>query len=245
MEWSETGIVLDTQKFGEGSAVISLLTRNHGRHRGLVRGINRKSRLGVYQTGNLVSAVWRARLEDHLGTFLCELTESKASLYLDDPIRLAGLLSACSVIEMVLPEREGYPQVYESLYYFLSNLNSNTWLEEYIKLELMLLSELGFGLDLSTCISTGKTEQLIYVSPKSGCAVNADAGEPYKDNLLSLPDFLGKKNYASSESDLESIYAGLILTGYFMNRYIFVHNKNGEPQARTRLVDRIKQNNII
>jgi DNA repair protein RecO (recombination protein O) len=245
MNWSDIGIVLSARKHGEGSAIVSLMTPEHGRHAGLVRGGSGKRARGIYEAGNLVAVEWRARIEEHLGTFTCELLKPQAALYLDDSLRLAGLSSACSVLEMALPERESHPDVYESLFNFIANLESDTWLESYVEWELHLLAELGFGLDLSSCASTGQQDELIYVSPKSGQAVSTNAGEPYKDKLLALPDFLMGAPNVDQQTDFGAVFLGLHLTGYFMDRHIFIHNKNGAPPARTRLVDRVKQKNTI
>ncbi|MBT3915954.1 MAG: DNA repair protein RecO, partial [Rhodospirillaceae bacterium] len=227
MNWSDIGIVLSARKHGEGSAIVSLMTPGHGRHAGLVRGGSGKRARGIYEAGNLVSVEWRARLEDHLGSFTCELLQPQAALYLDDSLRLAGLSSACAVLEMALPEREPHPEVYESLFSFIANLSEDTWLEEYVKWELELLAELGFGLDLTACASTGQSEELIYVSPKSGQAVSTNAGEPYKDKLLALPEFLMHGLEGAPEIDFSALYLGLNLTGYFMGRHVFIHHKNG------------------
>ncbi len=245
MNWSDIGIVLSARKHGEGSAIVSLMTLEHGRHAGLVRGGSGKRARGIYEAGNLVSVEWRARLEDHLGSFTCELLQPQAALYLDDSFRLSGLSSACAVLEMALPEREPHPEIYESLFNFIVNLSEDTWLEEYVKWELDLLADLGFGLDLTSCASTGQNDELIYVSPKSGQAVSTNAGEPYKDKLLALPDFLMNEQKNPPEIDFNALYLGLNLTGYFMGRHVFSHHNNGEPPARIRLVDRIKQKHTI
>ncbi len=245
MNWSDIGIVLSARKHGEGSAVVSLMTPAHGRHAGLVRGGSGKRARGIYEAGNLVSVDWRARIEEHLGAFTCELLKPQAALYLDDSLRLAGLSSACTVLEMALPEREPHPEVYESLANFITNLDSETWLEDYVRWEIKLLGDLGFGLDLASCASTGQSDELIYVSPKSGQAVSTTAGEPYKDKLLALPSFLQAGANLEMKTDFGEVFQGLLLTGYFMDRNVFIHSKNGAPPARTRLVDRVKQKHTL
>ncbi len=114
MDWSDDGIVLAARKHGESSAVVQLFTRGHGRHAGLARGGAGSKARGVYQPGNVVAARWRARLAEHLGSFTCELVRSHAATILDDPPRLAGLASACAVIEATLPERHPYPALYDA-----------------------------------------------------------------------------------------------------------------------------------
>ena len=245
MNWSDVGIVLSSRKYGENSVIVSLMTPEHGRHLGLVRGGTGKRARGIYQAGNMVSVDWSARIEEQLGTFRCELLKPLAALYLDDPLRLAGLSSACAVAERALPEREDYMDVYESLYDFLVNLGAENWLENYVCWEVSLLASLGFGLNLLSCASTGQNFDLIYVSPKSGQAVSAIAGKPYKDKLLSLPSFLTSERNKSKSINYKPVYQGLYLTGYFLDRNAFVHNKNGAPSARLRLVDQVKQKLII
>ena len=245
MNWSDTGIILSSKKFGENSIIVSLLTPEHGRCSGLVRGGAGRRARGVYQTGNIVSVDWSARIEGQLGTFKCELLRPLAALYLNDALRLAGLSSACAVIEKALPEREIYFNIYESLFSFLTNLDSKIWLESYVRWEIDLLAALGFGLNLTCCASTGECIDLIYVSPKSGHAVSANAGKPYKDKLLKLPNFLIQEREVSTNTNYNVIYQGLYLASYFLDRNVFIHNKNGAPAARARLVDRIRQKHII
>ncbi len=245
MNWSDVGIVLSSKKYGESSVIVSLMTLEHGRHSGLVRGGSGKRARGIYQAGNLVSVDWSARIEDQLGSFRCELLKPLAALYLDDVLRLAGLSSACAVVERALPERENNLDIYESLFNFLINLESEEWLENYVRWEISLLAALGFGLNLSSCASTGQSADLIYVSPKSGQAVSAIAGKPYKDKLLELPSFLTQGLESSTLINYSAIYQGLYLTSYFLDRNAFIHNKNGAPSARDRLVDRVKQKHII
>ena len=245
MNWSDVGIVLSSRKFGESSVIVSLMTPEHGRHAGLVRGGSGKRARGIFQAGNMVSVDWSARVEDQLGSFRCELLKPLAALYLDDSLRLAGLSSACAVVERALPERERYQDVYESLFSFLINLESNDWLENYVRWEISLLTSLGFGLNLSSCASTGQIFDLIYVSPKSGQAVSAIAGKPYKDKLLGLPYFLTHEVKKFTLLNYDAIYQGLYLTSYFLDRHAFIHNKNGAPSARSRLVDQVKQKHII
>jgi DNA repair protein RecO (recombination protein O) len=192
-----------------------------------------------------VAVDWRARIEEHLGAFKCELIQSHAALYLDDRLRLAGLSSACAVLEMGLPEREPYSEVYESLLDFIKNLETEEWLKNYVCWENNLLTALGFGLNLTSCAASGQTNDLIYVSPKSGRAVSKNAGEAYKDRLLSLPGFLTTKVNLNTKTDYTEVYKGLFLTGYFLDRNVFIHNRTGSPPARGRLVDQVRQNHII
>lgn len=238
MEWTDRGIVLSARKHGEGSAVVSLLTLAHGRHAGLARGGASRRQRGLFLAGNEVSARWYARLDEHLGTFECELIHSRAARVMDRPIRLAALSSACALIEAALPERHPYPALHGVVVQLLDALDGDRdWAEPYVRFELVLLTELGFGLDLEACAATGTTEDLSYVSPRSGRAVSTDAGQPFHDRLLALPRFLAEPGAAAPAP--QEIRAGLALTGHFLSRHLFAPHGGRLPPARERLLDRL------
>ena len=243
MDWTDRGIVLSARKHGENAIILSLLTEAHGRHMGLVRGGTSRKVRGIYEPGNLLDAHWRARLEDHLGSYACELAHAHAAQILDDPLRLAGLSSLCAVIETALPEREAHAALYRDTLDLIEHLGDAHWLEAYVRFEVALLREMGFGLDLTTCAATGRNDTLIYVSPRSGCAVSAAAGEPYRDKLLALPQFLVAGDDAVVP--IGHIVEGLRLTGYFLDRSIFVHSQavghSGTPPARERFIERVRR----
>src|SRR5712691_8000053 len=177
MEWRDTGFVLATRRHGESALIVELLTKGHGRHAGLVRGGQSPRRRGVLQPGNSVAASWRGRLPQHLGTLDCELIEAHAARFLDDPDRLAVLGAATALLLAALPG-------------LLGALDSGEWAQSYVAWECDLLAGLGFGLDLGSCAATGASDDLAYVSPRSGRAVSRTAGLPYHDTLLPLPGFL-------------------------------------------------------
>ncbi len=246
MDWTDEGIVLSARKHGESSAIVTLLTRAHGRHLGLVRGGAGRRARGTYEPGNEVAAHWRARLDEHLGAFACELTASHAAPFLDDPLRLAGLAAACAVADATLPEREPHGAAYQALRAFLQALNTPHSAEAYVRWELDLLKELGYGLDLSCCAATGTNERLAFVSPKSGRAVSRAAGEPYRDKLLALPAFLlAGEGPTPGGVPWAEIADGLKLSGYFLERHVFAPHGRPMPAARTRLVDRLVRSDTI
>lgn len=234
MDWRDDGIVLSLRKHGESSVVVHLLTREHGRHAGLVRGGNSKKQRGVLQPGNEVHANWRARLEEHLGGYTIELLDGHAARVLSDPGRLAAMSSACALVDDCLQEREPHPDLFASLKALLTVLTEEEWSATYVAWELSLLAELGFGLDLSQCAATGATDDLIYVSPKSGRAVSAEAGAEYREKLLPLPQFL----IGRGASENMALADGLKLTGYFLDRYMLGPHGKLLPDVRARLVDR-------
>lgn len=242
VDWTDEGIVLAARPHGEGSAVVVLLTRGHGRHAGLVRGAFSGRARGVYQTGNRVTAEWRARLAEHLGNYVCELAEGHAAALLDDPLKLAGLTAACAVAEASLPEREPHPRVHDALVALLNAMANpdlgDAWVAAYVRWEIGVLADLGYGLDLDSCAATGVNDDLAYVSPRSGRAVSLAAGEPYRDRLLPLPRFLIGQTGAGLGGDSDDLFRGLALSGFFLERHVFATHGRQPPPARTRFVER-------
>jgi DNA repair protein RecO (recombination protein O) len=243
IEWSDEAIVLSARRHGENAVIVSLLTRAHGRHAGLVHGGGGRRARGVYEPGNRVSASWRARLSEHLGHYACELAESRAAGLLDDAARLAALTAATAVVDAALPEREPHARLFDSLDRLIAGLCDATagsaWPAHYVRFELDLLAELGFGLDLARCAATGRTDGLAFVSPRTGRAVSAEAAAPYQERLLPLPGFLTRAGDDEAVA-LDAILAGLRLTGFFLEQHVFAHRPAGGterlPAARGRLV---------
>jgi DNA repair protein RecO (recombination protein O) len=237
MEWTDEGLVLARRRHGETSAIVSLFTRERGRHLGLVRGGAGSRGGGLYQPGNRVVARWRARLEEHLGGFSAELAEGLAARVLDEPGALAALAAATAVLEAVLPERAPYPVLYADTLALARALGGpdDGAGARYVRWEAALLAELGFGLDLESCAATGVAEGLEFVSPRSGRAVSAAAGKPWADRLMRLPRFLADESAAATPPE---IAAGLALTGHFLERHLLAPARRHLPAARVRLAER-------
>jgi DNA repair protein RecO (recombination protein O) len=233
MLWQDEGMVLALRRHGESSAVVSLFTRAHGRHAGLVRGGAGRRGRALYQAGNGVGVTWRARLPEQLGSFSCELQRPVAARLLDHPDRLAALGAACALLEATLPERDPHPSLYNNFLGLVEALlEHESWPERYVRFELDLLAELGFGLDLKACAVTGRSEDLVYVSPRSGRAVSRAGAGTYADRLLPLPPFL----LGAAPADPAQIEAGLRLTGAFLRRHLFDASERAMPSARERLL---------
>jgi len=237
MEWRDSAIVLSAKRHGESAVLLHVMTEAHGRHAGLVPGGASRRMRGLYQPGNQIACKWRARLQTQLGTFSAELIAARAAALLDDPARLAALSAACSVLDAVLLEREPHAAIYHGLVAFLDALaeparDVTDWGAAYIGWEVGVLRELGFGLDLSACAATGATEDLCWVSPKTGRAVSASAGEPYRDKLLRLPGFL----LNGEKADAAALLDGLKLTGHFLAWHGLHRDGATLPAARDRLV---------
>jgi DNA repair protein RecO (recombination protein O) len=221
---------LHVRPHGEVNAVLDVFTREHGRHAGLVRGGRSRKIRPALQTGNLLRVEWRARLSEHLGFFTLELDKPYAARVLDDRLALCGIASLASLFAL-LAERDPHPALFDLGLLVLNHLDdAKLWPALLVRWELRLLSELGVGLDLDRCAATGKRDDLIYVSPKSGLAVSASAGEPYKDKLLKLPAFLrGSNGIAVSPQDVAD---GFALTGYFLEHYLHDQRNVPVPPAR-------------
>lgn len=241
MQWTDEGVVLTTRRHGERALIVDLLTREHGRHAGLLRGGQAPRLRAEWQIGNRLAVTWRARLVDHLGSFSGEVAECGVARLLHDRARLAALTAASAMAAAVLPEREPHPRAFAGLNELITALNDDhRWALAYVEWELALLAELGFGLDLARCAATGTAENLIYVSPRSGQAVCAAAGEPYREKMLRLPAFLRQKP-DSAQAALCDVLDGLDLTGFFLERRVFAPHGRKIPAARTRYVDVLQQ----
>ncbi|WP_376100548.1 DNA repair protein RecO [Roseomonas sp. CCTCC AB2023176] len=238
MEWEAPAIVLDARPLGEGGAVVTLLTEEQGRHAGLVKGGAARGNAAIWLPGNLVEARWVARLADQLGSLSGELVHPAAALAMEDPLSLALLSSACAVAAEALPEREAHPRVFRALVPVIAHLGrgAEEVLPDYLRWEVLLLADLGYGLDLTRCAATGATSDLTHVSPKSGCAVSAGAAAPYLDRLLPLPGFLLDDAAPATPKDWAD---GLRLTGHFLARDACGARHRPVPAAREALADRV------
>ncbi len=237
MDWRDSGITLGARAFGEGSAIATVFTRDHGRHLGLVRGAKSKKTAPALQAGSEVDATWRARLGEHLGFFVLEGGRVHAHQVLNKPLELAALTSICTLADAALPEREPHPELYDGMHVFFEHLDDiEVWPSILVKWELGLLRDLGFGLDLESCAVTGHNENLSHVSPRSGRAVSAAEAEPYRDRLLELPEFLIR---GADHVTPRQALAGLRLTGHFLERRVFSPQDREIPEARLRLMDRM------
>jgi DNA repair protein RecO (recombination protein O) len=236
MEWTDEGIVLGIRRHGESSAIAELLTRAHGRHLGLVRGGAGSRLRPVLQPGNTVHAVWRARLDEHLGTYQVEMTRSRAATMLADSHAVYGVTHLASLARL-LPERAAHEDIYDMLELMLDDFTDvGEAAVHLVRFELAMLAELGFGLDLSSCAATGVTTDLIYVSPKSGSAVSRQAGEPWRGRLLRLPPFLREGDGQSNGWSDQDLHDGFELTGRFLLRHVLEPRGLNHSEARAGFI---------
>ena len=235
MEWREEGVLLTRRRHGENAAIIEVFTEGHGRHAGIVRGGAGRKLAPVLEPGTQVDVSWRARLEDHLGAFTVEPVASRAANLMGGRKTLAALNSLTALLSFSLPEREAHAPLYHRTLAVLDMMGDGPfWPLAYIRWELFLLEELGFGLDLGRCAVTDRSDNLVFVSPKSGRAVSRVGAGEWADSMLPLsPALIGE-----SEGSDEDIRDGLAVTGYFLQHWVAASLGNRPlPEARARLVD--------
>lgn len=238
MEWRDEGMLLSARRHGETSAIIEVFTAAHGRHLGVLRGGASRKMSGVLQPGTQLDVVWRARLEDHIGVFTIEPVRSRAVL-MTDRMTLAGLNAVCALLQFALGEREAHPNLYAQTLSLLDFIEESMhWPIAYLRWEMALLEELGFGLDLSGCAVTGVNERLDYISPRTGRAVSAEGAGDWANRLLPLPpEMLGK-----GTGEPRNILAGLTTTGFFLDHRLAPDlGQRPVPEARSRLIARLEQ----
>lgn len=233
MDWRADGILLTVRRHGESSAILELFTEEHGRHAGVVRGGASRKMAPVLQVGAQLDATWRARLSDHIGSYTVEVRKGRAAEAMDDRIALAGLSSVCALLSFTLPERAAYPGLYARSLAVLDGLGAERWAEAYLGWEMALLAEMGFGLDLSQCAASGVTQDLAYISPRTGRAVSRAAAGAWADKLLPLSPALD--GMATCPAD---VIEGLRVTGHFLAHHLAPSlGVRPLPAARQRLVD--------
>lgn len=219
MEWRDEGIVLGIKRHGETSVIAEVMTRDRGRHLGLVRNGRSRTMLPVLQPGNLVELTWRARLDEHLGNFSAEPVSFRAATLMEHAASLHGVQALAALLRL-LPERDPHPHLFDMLNIVLDHLSEASDAGElYVRFELAVLNDLGFGLDLVECAATGTRENLEFVSPKSGRAVSREAGMPYRDKLFRLPDFL--KEGSKQAANRENLGEAFRMTHYFLDRHVY------------------------
>jgi DNA repair protein RecO (recombination protein O) len=236
MEWRAEGIVLGVRRHGEHAAIVDLFTADHGRHLGVVRGGASRKMAPLLQPGAQLDATWRARLDQHMGSYTVDLIRGRAAGAMEDRLTLAGLSAVCALLSFALPERHAYPALYAHSLALLDGLGADRWPEAYLGWEQALLEETGFGLDLSACAVTGVTQGLAYVSPRTGRAVSVAGAGQWADRLLPLPGVMR----GVPGDDRREVVLGLQTTGHFLSTHLAgALGDRPLPPARQRLVDLI------
>lgn len=242
IEWQDEGMVLSVRQHGESAVILDVFTKSHGRSAGVVRGGTSRKLKPVLQPGAQVSVTWSARLAEHLGAYKVEPVRSRAANVLGSRLALEGLNTLAALIAFSLPEREAMPDLYARTIAMADRLgDAPDWLASYVAWEVELLSDLGFGLDFSECAATGRNDDLVFVSPKTGRAVSRTGAGEWANRLLILPPFL----ISERDADAPGIRDGLALTGHFLLGQVAAGlGKPALPEARDRLlrlVDRMVQ----
>ena len=239
MEWTDEGIVLGVRRHGESSAIAELMTREHGRHLGLVRGGAGSRMRPLLQPGNSVRAVWRARLDEHLGTYAIEATRLRAGGVIASSHAVYGVTHLAALARL-LPERDPHRDIYDMLEQTLDDFeDAGEAAVHLVRFELAMLTELGFGLDLENCAATGETQELVFVSPKSGGAVSRAAGEPWADRLLRLPAFLRAGEGSVIAFTDDDLHDGFRITGLFLLRNVLEPRGQGHSDAREGFINAV------
>lgn len=236
MQWTDEALVLGLRRHGETGTVLEAMTAEHGRHLGLVHGGRSRRMQPVLQPGNRVRVVWRARLDESLGSYAVEPVELAAPRLMGSALALYGLSHVAALLRL-LPERDPHLGLYEAAQVLVSHLHDRAVAPPLmVRFEMALLTELGFGLALHACAATGSNDALIYVSPKTGRAVSASAGEPYRDRLLALPEFLREPTGLVRAPLVDDVRDGFALTGYFLNQHIWHPRALAPSEERARFV---------
>ncbi len=236
MQWTDEGFVLGVKRHGETGAIVELMTREHGRHLGLVRGGAGSRLRPVLQPGNRVSATWRARLDEHLGHYAVEGLDLRAATLFAASHSVYGVTHLGTLCRL-LPERDPHPYVFTALEDVLASLlDARLAGPGVVRFELKMLSELGFGLDLERCAATGARDELAYVSPRTGRAVSREAGRPWQDRLLPFPACFGEAGPARSADDLAD---GFRVTGFFLLRHVLDPRGLVHPDARSSFINAV------
>lgn len=240
MQLTDLAIFLSAKKHGENNAIASILTKQHGLYNGIIKGVNNKKLNSLYQPGNIINFLWKARLPEHLGLLQFELIEALPYDILSDRVKLFAFSGMCNILSQVLPERVPEERLFIEFRHIVAfaNETENSWLARYVMFELLLLFELGFGLDLNECAVTGELEDLCYVSPKSGRAVSKKVGKPYHDKLFLLPKFFVNHTYLEDITKSE-LKEGLTITGYFIEKHLLTPKYITLPLVRIKLLDMI------
>jgi DNA repair protein RecO (recombination protein O) len=232
MQWDGEGLIIGVRRQGESSVIAEVMVEGRGRHMGLIRGGRSSKYAAALQAGNSVQLTWRARLEEHLGTFALEVTDARAANLIADRTRLYAAQLLCDHLRL-LPERDPHDRLLGMTIRLLDHTVPADMGVELARFELTLLDELGFGLDLKSCAVTGVTVGLSHVSPKSGRAVSLAAAAPYLDKLFPLPSFL-ISDAPPAPGDIAAAFA---LTGYFLDRHVWSARQIDQPSTRELLVE--------
>lgn len=234
MKFTDQGYIINLRRHGERSLILTVLTKEHGKVTGYVKNALTKKNLSTFQLGNLVAVEAYARVDENMLLFRIELINPAAVNFMSDSRKLRVLSSFCALANICMPELQDLERFYCYVDGFFNLINEDNWIVHYSCFEFYLLDFLGIGLDLSECSATGTTENLTYVSPKTGRAVCAEAGEPYKDRLYKFPHFILNRNFDPSPEELRDL---LNMTEFFLYKNFFATHGLKFPECRANLAE--------
>jgi len=236
MQFTDEGFIIGLRKHGESSLILTVLTHNYGKITGYVKNCMHKKNLSTYQLGNSIKINAYSRIDENMLSLKVELNQANAVNFMLNPHKLSTLSAFCSLCCNCLPE---YASIERLFYYannFFSQINQENWLAHYCYFEFYLLDNLGIGLDLSECAATGTTQNLRYVSPKSGKAVCEEAGFIYKEKLFRYPTFIIEQNYSPSDNEMLDL---LKMTEFFLQKNFFQTHGLKFPPNRANLLSNL------
>lgn len=240
-QWDDQGVVLDAHKFGDYDVILSVFCATRGVCRGVLKSGLRPKNRALVEPGNRLQLRWNGRLDEHLGTWSIDSLDMVPARLMHSRMGLAALSSICALLRVSLAEHDPHPRLYAYLQHVLAQLCANpsggAWVADYVRFELLLLEESGFGLDLTQCAVTGVREGLRYISPKSGRAVAEVPGKPYHAKLLPFPDVLRGAHVPARDAA-----TGLQVTGHFLHHWLFANIHKPLPGARVQLAEMLEKN---
>lgn len=249
MKYSDCGVVISIKKYGEKSAILKVFSKERGVCRGFVKFLNSKKNANIFQIGNIISFDHNARIEDSLGTFTnFDLIENNCSKFIFNKLRTNCAKSIISIVDNYFLEKEPFHFLYTKFENFLNNLGLFSYhdsqiIAEFIKLELIILECLGYGVDFSCCVVTNSRVNLAFVSPKSAHAVSREAGEKFAHKLLRLPEFLIDES--SNAFDDSQLIDGLNLSGFFLKKYLFIEQDPSQNALSNNFSNNFYRENIL
>lgn len=241
MQFSDEGYIINMRRHGENSLILTVLTKNNGKLTGYVKNCIHKKNLATFQLGNSISLNAYSRLEENMLSLHVELLRAHAVNFMNSPAKISALSSLCELCNSCLPEKENIEGFYTIVGNFFNVIHEDNWVTHYSYFEFYLLKYLGVGLDLSSCSATGSRENLLYISPKTGKAVCAEAGHPYRDRLYAYPQYIVDKNYHPHTQEVADL---LKMTEFFLNKNFFQLHGLKFPENRVNLRDKLLKTNL-
>ncbi|MBA1337489.1 MAG: DNA repair protein RecO (recombination protein O) [Pelagibacterales bacterium] len=204
MHWTDEGYLISKRNYDENSIIIEAFTLDHGKCAGIIYGGSSRKKKRFFQIGNKIFLNWKSKSENRIGYFDTELLEAISPLYFDDKKKTTCILSATSILKILLPERQVNKKIYLSFQKLMNFLKFDDWIKLYIYWELSLVKELGFDINIFNKNNSNLKSNSIVLNGKS-----------FKIPLL----FIDKKKLYFSKSDIKNalLFNRSILLENFIN----------------------------